>query len=577
MKKSLLFLSAVSMFAVNAAADAPSEMYDQDVVGISSNGRWTAADISEGAVVITDRETGEEWVYYGDGGLRYYDISPRKAVSDNGIVVGSTSTSNGAYWENGVWTVLKTPNPQWIMNAKSITPDGSVICGGIGGDEFSVYAENIMLLPAIWHRLPQGGYGDPVALPHPELDLTGRVPQYVTAITISDDGKTVAGQIRDYYGLKMEPVIYKCDDAGNWTYTRPAQDLLNPRNIKFPHWPGELGDEYMMPVQEQYMTDAQIEAFTLAYQNYIYGGYQGREPQYEDFMTPEAIEAYNKAYKEYMDVYVPWEREFNAFMESYYDYADSGAQFVFNSGLLSPDGKYYVSNANIAGRGNALVIIDTETGEYSIFNGNRSVQFDYITADYSILGHTGALGSDTGSPQGYIFPQMQTQAVAIEDYIAQKNSFLGQWMEDNLVHEVIMGLGSTSIYDTREMLCTGALAGTPDLTYIVFRNSTWSWDDWTGPMGSISYVLPMDWDGVEESGVEEITESAPAAISVENGGLIRVEGDYATLDIYDIAGTKVFSALNPKGSVATGLSGGLYIIKAATASGDSQTLKVRIR
>ncbi len=93
-----------------------------------------------------------------------------------------------------------------------------------------------MSVPVLWIRGEDGNFGKPVELPYPTTDITGRVPQYVTAIALSDDGSTVLGQVRDYSGRIHYPIVYT-NNNGEWTYSLPAMSLVNPDNIELPKIP----------------------------------------------------------------------------------------------------------------------------------------------------------------------------------------------------------------------------------------------------------------------------------------------------------------------------------------------------
>ena len=148
------------------------------------------------------------------------------------MLVGSTTpVGTAAYVKGGEWHLLPVPYPEHTNLAHGITPDGKVICGVVGNDDVSLDATNIMSLPAVWYLQDDGTYGEPVVLPHPEKDFTGRVPQYVSAISISDDGKTVVGQVRDYRGSMEEPIVYTCNDKGEWSYTLICPELINPKSF----------------------------------------------------------------------------------------------------------------------------------------------------------------------------------------------------------------------------------------------------------------------------------------------------------------------------------------------------------
>lgn len=560
MKKSLLFLSASIALASYAGTTEPQIWFGEAMSGISPDGNWIAGLIADGSVIIRELSTGDEWLYISDGGNRNYYVGHGLPVSNNGVVVGSTTTSNAAYWENGKWTVLPTPDPGLISNAVSITPDGGIICGGIGVAPMAADTESTMMFPALWFRQSNGKYGDPFVLPHPDLDITGRVPQYITAIAISEDGKTVAGQLMDYAGGACEPIIYTCSADGEWSYTLLGRDLLNPTGIKFPEWPGSLDDDILMPTQEWYMTPEQIEAFVEAFNEW---DNTGTPPRYEDFMTPEAIEEYQKDMKEYLEILLPWQEKFNTFMDVYRQYLGRSASFGFNNGRLSPDGKYYVTTAGgvtpdgSSRNGRYPVIFDTTTGNYSVLNSNYAVNVNYVASDYTILGSRTDGGGDTGTIRAYIFPQMEPGGMFIEEWMKEKNPAVYDWMEQKLYQDVIVGVGTVTEYEIEPMFCTGIPVGTPDMKYILTNNFTSSWLDDPG-QDYVSVLLTTEY--IPSSGDNAVNE-------------ILAGKEYVSFEIYDLSGKLILTTGSMNG---LNIQEGIYIVKAHAADGETASYKIKI-
>lgn len=571
MQKLFLTLSSTFLMAGVALAEGPEIQPGELVQSVSPNKVWTAAQINDGSVVIRNHSTGEAWPYFTDMGSRNYFISSGAAASDIGVIAGSTTTSNAAYWEKGRWNVLPTPHPDFISIAYGLSSDGRIICGGAGAAEMANDTEVTMLVPVLWYRGEDGKYGDPVYLPHPEFDITGRKPQYITAIAVSNDGKTVAGQMMDYYGARCEPIVYRCDDKGEWSYTLLGRELLNPYDIEFPEWPGGLADDILRPTQEDYMTPEQLNAFMEAFE--AWNG-PTDPPLYEDFMTPEKIEEYQKDLKAYLDIMLPWSEKFEYFQSVYREYLSASSSFVFNNVRLSPDGKKYVTTANVVyknNRGYNPVIFDLDTDEFTILSSQQGVTVNYVADDYTILAFSGAMGADGGSYRAYVFPQMKPGGMWLEDYVKEKNPALLEWMERTLIQDVIVGLNADQSYMTREVFCTGIPTATPDLSLIVTNNSTASWYDSPGDEYITAY-LPMTW----QSGVETIETDNIADMKLLPGGIIDLGGEFSSLDIYDITGARVYTASDVSGQVNPRLPKGIYIIRATDRSGSSHTLKVSL-
>lgn len=558
--RSIFLAAAIGLTFLSAAAadaDEPQRIFGEALSGVSADGTWVAGQIEDGSVIIRNLATDEVWTYFA-AGLNNYYIGYGSPVSNIGVVAGATTTSNAAYWENGKWTLLPVPNRDFISNAVSVTPDGSIICGGVGMAGMGTDTESTMLFPALWYRQADGTYSDPLILPHPDRDLTGRAPQYISAIAISDDGKTVAGEITDYFGAVTEPLVYICDNEANWTCRRLGVEMLNPSGIVFPEWPGGLDDDILMPTQEWYMTPEQIQAFIDAFNDW---DNTGDPPRYEDFMTPEQIAEYQEAMQEYLEVFLPWQEDYNNFMQVYMQYARQAASFARNGSRLSPDGKLFVT-----GSGGRPVIFNLDNDEVTLLRSNQRTSVTCITADYSILAYVSAAGADIGTYKAYIYPQMAEGGMLLEDYIRELNPDLYDWMEEYLLQEVIIGLNADDSFATQEMLCTGIPVATPDLAMIVTNNSTASWLD-TPTEDYVSVLLPMDYSESGENAVEGI----------------MAEGAWKGATVYSLEGNTVcvleYCASLPELTEtlkAMRLAHGVYVAKTKLADGTSKAFKISL-
>ncbi|MGM9859621.1 MAG: hypothetical protein ACI31C_02575, partial [Muribaculaceae bacterium] len=229
MKKSLL---VIAMMAAGVAAQAqfvePLAMPGYSWQGISPDGKYVVSELN-GTLSIINLETYEEFLYEEDwstgasysGGLGNY-------LSATGIILGSTtSDGNACYWKDGEWFELYSEGTTDCNLANGITPDGSRICGSVSQAPFSVDAKVIMQVPCYWDAT-EDGYGEYHVLPHPETDFSGRIPQYITALYISEDGKTIAGQVRDYTGFCVYPILYTQNADGEWSYSLPNIETFCP-------------------------------------------------------------------------------------------------------------------------------------------------------------------------------------------------------------------------------------------------------------------------------------------------------------------------------------------------------------
>lgn len=569
----------MALLAGIASSFAIEEVYyDEELSAVSPNGEWVAGAIDDGSVIIRNLTDNSYKTYISNGNDRnYYVGSGATPISNTGVVVGSTNGNNAAYWENGTWFDLPTPNPEFMSNAMSVTPDGSLICGAVGMDQLSVDAANIMLVPAVWKRKADGKYSDPVLLPHPEVDFTGRLPQYITAVSVSADGNTIAGQLRDYVGWVEEPIVYSCNAAGEWSYKMLYPQLINPTGKEFPEYPGDY-DGIPQPTQESFMTEAELEAYLEAMEEY---NGVGEMPQYEDYMTSQEIADYIEAYNEWVDVYNEWAIRYNSYMDLYFDCIEMGYIFIYNNVALTPDGQYYASTRELTYVDDPLdgprvrrypVVMKVDGSGYTDLNGNNglSLLMSSMAQDATVLANF--TDPENILPrEAYIFPSNSVTGVPLFDYMEEKNPEVAAWMEENMLQDVADGITSSGQYTYGTYICSGIPVCTPDLSTIICHTTT---DGWVyAECYYISFLFNTGFTvdaGVENAMGEE------NVISVLPGGVIAVKGNFLSIEIFDLAGAKAFETNNPAPQFATGLDHGIYIICATASDGSVKTLKTVI-
>ena len=573
-------LPCFMLFSASICYAAPlEETYkDEYITVISPDGKWIAGALDEGNVIIRNLETDEVFTYFSNGGsISYYIGNGPGAVSNVGIIVGSTSGNNASYWDHdkGQWYNLKTPNPQFMSNACSVTPDGSVICGGAGNDNMSLDSEKIMLVPAVWYRQEDGFYSDAVLLPHPEKDFTGRIPQYITAVAISDDGKTVVGQIRDYAGFMQEPIVYTRGEDGEWSYTLLYPELLNPNNFEFPPYPGEYNGT-PMPTEEWFMTEEEMAAYSEAVDKWTSGPF----PQYTDYMTYEEYQQYLAAFDKYLEEYVPWEEAYDNYFTIYEDCINDGYSFVFNNIFLTPDGKYYGTSREITYVEDPIdgpkarrypMILNTDGSGYTELDGSQDISLlmSSLTANEDVLA-TYIDPNNILPKKAYIFPSGSKEATPLEDYIADFNPDLAAWMESEMYQEIIDGIRPNGQFTYSDYMCSGSAVSTPDMSRMLCFTTTDTWTD--QQMYYVSWVFDT---GIKESAVKP-TFSSRYEMTVLPDGEVVLDGEFRTIDIYNIAGAVVYSEKSPAGSINPNLGKGIYIFKAVTADGEEIVKKIAL-
>lgn len=580
MKKSLLFGLAISACFGTAIADntnlpQPKLYPDASFQCISADGRYVVSEIY-GSVWIYDLTTGEvvEFNQSEQGDDPSYTLGLGNCITADGSILLASTKSNldAAYYQGGEWHSLEVLNPQHSNMANGITPDGARICGSVGLNAMS-FDDVIMLVPAFWDRNPDGnGYGPCEVLPYPTKDFFGETPQYVTAIAISSDGKTIVGQMIFSSGMMTVPIVYQENEDGLWDYSFPTQSLFNPNKLEPVENPGEGP---MMPSYESFMTAEEIEAYKVAEAEY----WQTPEtpyPSYEDFMTDEEKDAYAEAMDKYNAEYEVWAEQSDA----YWDYANSvlenSPNFVFNNVFISTDSKTIVSTIEqqsidddpLAWSPFKTVYrpcsVDIATGELQTYTPGESCLASGVAANGVILAYD---VRGTIPMLGYIIKDGESQNV--NDYIASVVPEYASWIDENMTHEVAIDY----VYDEEtdeweeiyeEVTYGGMPIATPDLSIIAM------WND-----------CPWDYSSSAESVLFDLKKtSGVAAVSISNNisagadGTVIVPVGFVSLEVYTLSGACVKTVNEPNGVISLNLPDGVYVAKATRADGTTSVIKV---
>lgn len=504
MKKPLLLASAAAICLLASAQTAPQpQVFEGQIVArISPNGEWISNhDTNFGVITVTNLVTGEKYEYMcQEGEDKQYDAGLGNCLSNTGVVLGTSdySGSIAGYGVKGVWYDLPIREEDTgFCSSNGITPDGKVICGNVGGVAFGADDGSIMVTPVVWYLKEDGTYGDYEALPYPNKDFLGQTPQYVTAVCISDDGKTVAGQVVSNSGMYTEPIIYTQAGDGTWSYKLVNnQQLFNPNNVEYPLYPT---GEPVYPEAKNYATPEEIEAYNAAVEAFNaytssqpmmqdfmteeeYAAYQaaldawtpevGPYPSMEEYMTSEELEAYNTAvdnflanypqYPELRDFMTEEERaEYYAALDAYYlaseewyekvdeyfaalDELTAGLpHFIFNTITLSGNARFLgLSNqapAQFWGQqaDNAIpYIFDLEAGTYVELSASQDLDLlvTYVSNDGQVLG---AGPTSNRVRNAYLCKDYTAEGATfdpIQDVVKNSNNALYVWMEENMRH-----------------------------------------------------------------------------------------------------------------------------------------------
>lgn len=568
-------------------------------MSVSANGKYgvfTLQGIALGVVNLENPQEGD--LFFDDRDNSYYqnEYLPGygTALANDGTCVGNAvlyefptdstyvQTDNAVIYKNGKVIPLPAPNPKLGNMAHSITPDGSVICGNIGNDNFSINAKKIMLLPVVWYRNADGSYADPVVLPHPEKDFLGGVPQYVTAVAMSADGNTIAGTVTATSGFWVYPIVYKRDASGEWSYSLPALNLFHTHpEVQVPANPGDYPD------LEDFATDEEKAAYQAALEAWQAAGGQdwANYPRLENFMTADEIAAYKAAVAKYnVD---------KAAYDAAVDAATAGSiTLTFNNVILSPDGKtvsstYLVDSGfgpmlakpkynrmiekakrHEEGEGeeeeptSTIYSISTEDGSYKTYTCKEGLSVTCAANRGILMAYSGTLYD----PKAYVVDP-EKGAIELQDYYKETCPEMSAWIPANMKHEVEDYDYETGEVIWVEKLLSGQPFCTPDMKTIVSMIvNTFDLETEALYFGYVFQGLPE----VSPSGVKDV-KALENGLGVERGGIVTVSGE-AFVEVFATDGSKVFAG-QANGRTDTGLGNGVYVVRATFADGKTAVRK----
>lgn len=393
------------------------------------------------------------------------------------------------------------------------------------------------------------------------------MPQYVTAIAISDDGKTIAYQVQDYSGSMATLIYYTLNEKGEWEYNTGFNKLANPNGIEIPADPGEAP---AYPALVLFMTPEEKAAYDAAMKAWQEEGKwdYSTYPNEEDYCSSETLLKQAEAMEIYEVEYAEWDEKFMALLMAIEECGGQALQF--NCVRMNGDGQTVICNAEteIFNPGDwypktitTPVKFNLSDGSYVIFE-NDGVSPSSIAADGTIVGYT---ESDTDPRQAWVYlPGTTSDPVSLMDYFKDKDADTYLWMTENMVHD-FEALDPETFQPV--MVYGFDFTGTP----FIAKNSSAVvcavanlWDFSFGASGYYSYYLPdRNYSGIGSmnAGMSKLS------VQALRGGKIILKGAAKSLEVYSVDGNEVYSAPVKGGVIETGLANGVYVVRVNTASG----------
>lgn len=561
MKKQLLFSLGCAVAATAMAATDPVVLPEFYSMKISADG---SVIVSEGyeSVDLYYVATGERIV------LPAYRLGSGNCVSaDGSIVVGATESDQPVMLKNGEEVDLTSFSEEFAScNFNAITGDGSRVIGWVlNPDMSSEYNPdgNIMYVPMYFDVNADGTFGEVNILPYPDKDWLGMAPQYVTASFISNDGKTIMGQVVDNSGMAVYPIVFTQGSDDKWSYSLVTESLINPNKLPIPEMPAEFTE--IPPEIQDYMTPEEYQQYQDAYDAWVESGYQLEYPEFYNFMTDEEIAAYNEAADAYNEKANAYNEVYNKYFEDLQQIMAESTFFLRNGFAMDAEGKVAAMAADVEVEDNSIpewptlvstyptYMIDLATSEIKKLEDLGDDKYplpSQILSDGSVIASTpqpSMWSAVQRPPQGFVLLPGADKFVGIEEKIAEVNPMAMEWMNEKYKKTITVGYDwDTDEELTETMLMTGHVCVS---------------DNWSVISGGVmAYLFNQDEESEEEGNTLE-----SYVITSEINAIDAVAADAKVLGVkyYDING---FEIKNPEQ--------GFYIVRTTLSDGTIRTAKI---
>lgn len=562
MKKFLLLACLCSVVSLSGwGFEAPTAEPNVSWQGISPDGRYLVSNLS-GSLIIVDR-VNDTTYSYEESESNSYVTGVGEIVSNTGIVLSSNSVRyNASYWENGEWKEVPVPNPNQTNSLHGITPDGSRIVGNVGAANIDIDASSTMALPAYWDRSSDGTY-TLHTLPYPEKDFIGRVPQYVTATSVSDDGNVIVGQIVDYSGSFNIPLVYTQNADGEWVYTSVLEKYFTIDG-EIPEDPGEAP---ALPDPMDYMSAEGKAEYDKAYDAWIESGYDYTlYPDPEDFLEGEEKAAYTAAKEQYDVENAAWQEKAEVFYAFFETLQSTLPVFGFNDTCISADGKKITQVEEVVDYSDPMAwfptvvktpwVIDIATGEVEKLDFGKSIAVTQILPDNTYLAYNG-VGAFPAT--GYVIKDGECED--LYNYLSNLSPEMAEWCEKNLTHEIEKYDWETGETTFEEYVYTGMCLASRDMKVIL----CWSTSDWDYDYFTFGYVFDVD-----ALGSVDTVEADENHIGFDPAGNLILGDDVTAVSVYDLSGRLILD----NGAKSSALAPGIYIVRAQRNNGSTISAKL---
>ena len=452
MRKSLLTAALAAMAMTSANAQVYDNIQDYEFDCISDNGQFISASNINAGVTIINRYTGQQYDFSDPTMATIYSCW---GISNNGIAVGNNGYC-ACYWKDGKEIELPQPAEgdaahNAMGNAFSVSANGKYIIGGVStGTGFS--ADNLMMEPVIWTLQADGTYTYEV-LPYDKTDFSGRAPQYSSAQCITEDGKFVVVQVRDYSGDVVYPIFYTKQDDGTWTRKTFGAGLFwdEEKIAALPEMPVDPSKEIPNPVtyftkQDSIDYNKAVDEYSAALDQCQQGILDWSElpeyPQYWMFISEKRDQwvadstAYMAKANKYTNDIIDYLEKFQAALYN--------KSIAMNQWSMSTNGKYVATameDKNLRYTYPAYFDLTGEEPQLKLIESITDGLASSVSNNGTLIANAPAL-EYTRNASVINITEKDAQPVPFYDYIAARDAKAGEFLKTNYSFNVPVSNGS---------------------------------------------------------------------------------------------------------------------------------------
>lgn len=559
MKRLIIITVASLSYSFISAANTLGEVPivpDSYAQKISPDGRYVSGETSDGSCFVVDNETGKEYFYRnGHEGMG-------NSMALNGWVVGNIEESYPpVVMREGRAVAVQSLRKYTESYLYGITRDATRLCG-IAINPSRLPGEDIldpgfnkqMYVPFYCDITIDGEIGDPHFLPCPEKDFFGATPQYCSAVWISDDGKTILGQVIESSGWYIYPIVYRQQEDGHWEYSLPSEKLFNVNGLEMPRYP-HLNYDGPVPDVFDYIGDPEkrkdFEEQLVIWDESMWSEEADPYRNLDLYMTEEEIAAYNKAVIDYQNALLEFNEAENEYYQARAEIVKGSVFFRQGSMAMNSDGTMFASPRTVSYMvpGNIMPVVFSQAYIFNLEDDSYTVvgsEFGNINTNQLlpdgtlVVSNPVASGAspDASPVHSSIWLPGASDYIELDEYLAISNPWASEWMKEYLRHEVPIGLDERGDLIYVDLTISGIASVSDDKSVIAAGVDSWSWNTMDGM--EFTYILSNLNNG---AGVEELQ-----AQPVENG----------SYRVYNFSGSLILDTKDIN-NLKT-LAPGLYII-----------------